>query len=148
MKVRDIMTKNITTFSHNANAKEALKTLEEMQISGLPVVDDENKVVGVFTEKEALAAILPSYITKVGSFVYKDVPKAVRQKIADFGNMKVKDIMRREFVTVDEDATLYESAHIMLTQKIRRVPVVNKEKTVVGIISRGDVVKALFEEYK
>ena len=62
--------------------------------------------------------------------------------------MKVKDIMRQNVVTVEEEATLCEVAQIMLIQKARRIPVLNKTKEVVGIVSRGEVLKALFAEYK
>lgn len=148
MKVKEIMTKDVRSISPDTNAQEALDLLQKMQISGLPVIDDKNKLVGMFTEKEVLAAILPSYVEKVGRFMYEENPKAVKQKILALWNMKVKDIMRKYVVTVDEDTTLCEVARIMLTQKARRLPVLNKEKDVVGIVSRGDVAKALFEEYK
>ena len=54
--------------------------------------------------------------------------------------------MRKDIVTVDEDTALSEVARIMLTQKIRRIPVLNKEGKVVGIVARQDVVKALTKE--
>ncbi|MDD5454988.1 MAG: CBS domain-containing protein [Candidatus Ratteibacteria bacterium] len=146
MEVKEIMTKDINYISPETNAYEALKMLQKMQISGLPVIDDNNKLMGMFTEKEALAAILPSYIEKVGRFVYRENPKASKQKLSAFRNAKVKDFMRCEVVTVDEDTNLYEAARIMLTQKIRRIPVINKDNVVVGVVSRGDIVKALFEE--
>jgi len=148
MKVREVMTKDITSVDTQMNAKEALDLLQKMQISGLPVIDADRKLVGMFTEKEVVAAILPSYLERVGRFIYQENPKAVKQKVQMFSGIKVKDIMRQNVVTVDEDTTLCEVARIMLTQKARRIPVLNKEKEVVGIVSRGDVVKALFQEYK
>lgn len=148
MKVNEIMAKNITSLSSDTNAREALNLLMEKKISGLPVIDEKNKLVGMFTEKEVLAAVLPSYLEKVGRFIYQENPKAVRHKIVALQAMKVKDIMRKEVVTVDEETTLCEVARIMLTQKARRLPVLDKAKEVVGIVSRGDVVKALMEEYK
>jgi len=146
MKAKEIMTKEVVSIKPEDNAKEALAFLFKMRISGLPVIDDKNKLVGMFTEKEVLAKILPSYLEKVGRFMYQENPKAVKQKITIFHNMKVRDIMRREVVTVDEDTALCEIARIMLTQRARRLPVLNKEKAVVGIVARGDVVKALFKE--
>jgi predicted transcriptional regulator len=101
----------------------------------------------MFTEKEVLAKILPSYIEAVGEYVYQDNPKAVKQKILEMAHLKVKDVMRRDVITVNEDAPLCEVAHLMFVQKARRLMVLNKAKEVVGIIARGDVVKALFEEY-
>ena len=148
MKVKEIMTKEVTHVSPDTNAQEALDLLQKMQISGLPVIDDKNKLVGMFTEKEVLSAILPSYLERVGRFMYQENPKAVRQKIVALRDMKVKDIMRKNVISVDEDTALCEVARIMLTQKARRIPVLNKAKDVVGIVARGDVVKALFQEYK
>ena len=146
MKVKDIMKKNIRSLSPDANAQEALVLLQKMQISGLPVIDDKNKLAGMFTEKEVLTAILPSYLERVGRFTYQENPKAVKQKTITFRNLKVKEVMRHNVVSVDEDTTLCEAAHIMLTQKARRLPVLNKTKEVVGIISRADVLEALFKE--
>lgn len=148
MKVKEIMTKDVISIKPEDNARDALTLLFKMQISGLPVIDDKNKLVGMFTEKEVISAILPSYVEKVGRFMYQENPKAVRQKIIALRDIKVKDIMRKDVISVDEDTTLCEVARIMLTQKARRTPVLNKAKDVVGIVARGDVVKALFQEYK
>jgi CBS domain-containing protein len=147
MRVKEIMTKEVISVSADTNAQEALELLQKMQISGLPVIENK-KLVGMFTEKGVLSAILPSYVEKVGSFVYQDNPKTVKKKISALGSLKVKDVMRKEVVTVDEDTGLCEVARIMLTQRARRIPVFNKAKDVVGIVSRGDIVKALFGEYK
>jgi len=148
MKVSEIMTKDVTVVTTEMNAKEALDLLQKREISGLPVMDADKKLAGMFTEKEVIAAILPSYVERVGMFIYQENPKAVKQKVLMFSGIKVKDIMRKEVVTIDQDTTLCEVARIMLTQKARRIPVLNKEKEVVGIVSRGEVVKALFQEYK
>lgn len=148
MKVKEVMTKEVISLKPDENARSALDTLFKMRISGLPVIDNNGKLVGMFTEKEVIVKILPSYVENVGRFVYNENPKAVRQKIIGINELKVKDLMRKEIVTVDEDTTLCEVAHLMLMQKARRIPVYNKAKDVVGIIARGEVVKALFEEYK
>lgn len=148
MKVKDIMTKDVTSVSPDSNAKEVLDLLFKMQISGLPVIDAKNKLVGMFTEKEVLTAVLPSYLEKVGRFVYQENPKAVKQKVSALRDKKVRDIMRTNVITTDEDTNLSEAARIMLTQNSRRMPVLNAAKEVVGILSRGDVVKALFQEHK
>lgn len=146
MKVKDVMVREVKSLSPEVDVSEALDLLLKMQISGLPVIDENNKLVGMFTEKEVLSKILPSYIERVGAFTYKEDPKTIKQKITQLGTLKVKDLMRREVVTVDEDCALYEAAHLMLTKKARRIPVLNKAKEVVGIIARVDIVKALFSK--
>ncbi len=146
MQVKEIMTKDVVSVKPDDNAKEALTLLFKMQISGLPVINTQGKLVGMFTEKEVLAKILPSYLEKVGRFMYQENPKAVKQKIRNFENMKVKDVMRQEVIAINEDTTLCEVARTMLVQRARRLIVLNKEKAVVGIVARQDVVKALFKE--
>jgi CBS domain-containing protein len=146
MKVADIMTKEVKSISPDTNVIEALDLLFEMEISGLPVIDERGKLVGMFTEKDILTGILPSYMEKVGSFIYQDNPKALKQKIINMRGVKVKEMMRRNVITVNEGANLCEVARVMLIQKARRLPVLNEAGEVVGIVSRGDIVKALFQE--
>lgn len=143
MTVKDIMVKKVITLSPEMRADEALQKLLEKEISGLPVVDKNNKLVGMFTEKSILAAILPSYIEKVGQFVYDADSKKLADKVRKLSRIDVKDVMRKEVVAVSEETSLYEVARIMLIQKIRRVPVVDKDNTVIGIIARQDVLRAL-----
>jgi CBS domain-containing protein len=146
MKVREMMTKQVTRISPDVSAKEALDLLLKMQISGLPVISKDGKLVGMFTEKDILINILPSYIEKVGSFVYEENPKSIKRKLQDLLNLSVSRLMRKDVVTVDENMSLCEVARLMLTQKVRRIPVLDKEKRVVGIVAREDIIKAYVRE--
>jgi predicted transcriptional regulator len=147
MKVKDVMTKKVISLKPDDNAKDALNLLFNMKISGLPVIGEKGELCGMFTEKEIIAKILPSYMESVGKYAYQENPKAVKQKILEMAHLKVEDVMRKDVITVDEDAPLCEVAHMMYIQKARRLIVLNKAKEVAGIIARGDVVKFLFEEY-
>lgn len=146
MKIKEIMIKEVKSISPDATAQEALDLLEKLQISGLPVMDDKDKLVGMFTEKNVLSYILPSYIEKVGRFIYEENPKATKKKFTELSKIKVSQLMRREVVTTTEDTTLCEVARLMLTQKVRRIPVVDKTGKVVGIVARCDVLKAFAKE--
>lgn len=146
MKIKEIMTTNITSVSPDMNAKEALAILDKLQISGLPVIDENRRLVGMFTEKEILSHVLPSYIEKVGRFIYEDNPKSSKKKFAELINIKVSQLMRKDVVTVNEDTALCEVGRIMLTQKARRVPVLDKAGNVVGIVARCDLLRAMARE--
>lgn len=148
MKAKDIMSKEVKSIPPEMNCNEALQLIMNMKISGLPVIDGKNHLIGMFTEKEVLKQILPTYVAAVGEFVYHSNPKAVKQRICDFPSKTVKEVMREEVVTIDEDCGLCEAAHVMLNKGVRRILVLNDKKEVTGIVSRGDVLKALFEEYK
>ena len=146
MKIKEIMSRKVFSVKPDDFAGEALSRLFTIKISGLPVIDEKGRLVGMFTEKEILAKVLPSYVEKVGIFRYEENPKAIKQKVIALSSLKVKDIMRKDVVVVDEDTTFYEAAHLMLSQKVRRLPVLNASKEIVGIVARVDVVKALFFE--
>ena len=146
MKVKEIMTKDVVSVKPEDNARDAISLLFKMEISGLPVINEQGKLVGMFTEKDVLKQILPSYLEKVGRFVYEENPKSIKNKFQDLGNLSVSQLMRREVITIDEEASLCEAARIILTQKIRRIPVLDKEKKVVGIVAREDIVKSYAKE--
>lgn len=146
MKVKEIMTKEMVSIQPDTNTKEAVGILFKMHISGLPVINESGKLVGMFTEKDILRNILPSYIEQVGRFVYEENPKSIKKKFMELENIRVSKLMRPEVITVDEDTSLCEVAHIMLTQKVRRIPVLDKEKKVIGIVAREDIVKSYTKE--
>lgn len=139
MKVKEIAVRDVVSIKPDDNARAALDLLFKMQISGLPVIDGQGKLVGMFTEKEILSYMLPSYIEKVGRFIYDENPKAIKKKFAELSNLKVSALMRKDVVTTSEDVALCEVARVMLTQKARRLPVVDKAGRVIGIVARSDV---------
>ncbi len=143
MKVKEVMATQVKSILPETDVKEALDMLLSMKISGLPVIDGQGKLVGMFTEKGVLRNLLPAYVDHVGKFVYTENPKGIKNKIIELANLKVKDLMRKEVITTDEDSTLSEAARLMLTQKVRRVPVLNKEGKVTGMLAREDVLKGL-----
>jgi len=146
MKAKEIMTKEVVSIKPEDNVKEALAFLFKMRISGLPVIDVQGRLVGMFTEKDILRQILPSYLEKVGRFVYEENPKSIKKKFQDLVNLSISQLMRKDVITIDSDTSLCEVARVMLTQNIRRIPVLDKEKKVVGIVSREDVVRAYARE--
>ena len=146
MKVKDIMTKEINSISPDLSAWEGLTQLSKNKISGLPVIDQKGKLVGMFTEKDVLSFILPSYVEKVGRFIYEENPKGTKRKMAELNKLMVSQLMRKEVITIGEDVTLCEAARVMLTQRSRRLPVLDKTGKMVGIIAREDVLKAFIQE--
>ena len=146
MKVGEIMKRDVKTLSPDMSVSEALDLILKMQISGLPVIDGENKLVGMFTEKEVLFYILPSYIEKVGGFQYEKNPKSTHKKFSELIKLRVGQLMRKDVLTVREDATLCEVARLMLVQKARRIPIVDEQGRLIGIVSRSDVLMSFIQE--
>jgi CBS domain-containing protein len=146
MKISEIMTREVRSLDPQTSVAEAIKKLLEDRISGLPVVDAKGRLVGMFTEKDVLKAILPSYVSNVGRFVYENNPKTIQSKVAKLGEFKVEQFMRKEVVTVQSQTPVCEAAHIMLTQNVRRIPVVDTDGQVVGIVARADVLQNLLQK--
>jgi CBS domain-containing protein len=146
MKISEIATRDVVSVRPDVSAKEALDLLFKMQISGLPVINTDGKLVGMFTEKEILSYLLPSYVERVGRFIYDQNPKAIKKKFSELSKLNVSQLMRKDVVTTTEDTALCEVARIMLTQKARRLPVLDKTGKVLGIVARSDVLKAISEE--
>ncbi|MDD5238180.1 MAG: CBS domain-containing protein, partial [Candidatus Omnitrophica bacterium] len=113
MKVKEIMKKEVISVRPTDSVLDVLNLLLKMEISGLPVIDEEAKLVGMFTEKDIISHILPSYIQNVGRFIYEENPKATKIKLAGLNNIKVSQLMRKEVITTTEDTTLCEVARIM-----------------------------------
>jgi len=145
LHIKDMMSKKIRSISPDISAAEALRILVKKGTSGLPVIDKGGVALGVFTEKEVIKAILPTYLKDVGNFIYAEDSKSELKKIAGLKAIKVSDIMRRDFPTLDEEASLTEASRIMLTRNERRI-VVLRNKKAVGIITRYDVVRGLAKE--
>jgi predicted transcriptional regulator len=82
----------------------------------------------------------------VGKFVYGQNPKSTKNRFQALCGVKVAQIMRKDVVTIREDAALCEAAKIMLIQKARRLPVLDAAGKVTGIIARNDILRALDKE--
>lgn len=139
MNIGTLMRKDVRTLTPETSALEAVRLLLEQKIGGLPVVDAAHRLVGIFTEKDVLKGILPSYLFKVGHFIYQNSPQTIKNKVVKLGQLRVVDVMRRDVVKVNAETSVSEVAHIMLTQNVRRIPVVDADNKVVGIAARSDV---------
>ncbi|MFH1507880.1 MAG: CBS domain-containing protein [Candidatus Omnitrophota bacterium] len=148
MIAKEIMNRDFSYVLSSDSACQALNILFSKNINILPVVDLENKLVGVFSESDVLRAMLPGYVEKIGEYTYEENPKFMQKKLAAFDSIQVKDIMRTDIISVSEDTKVYEIARTMLIQKLSCVIVVNQEKKILGVISRAEILKFFFRFYK
>jgi CBS domain-containing protein len=139
MKVRDIMTTDPVRVTGDTRLKEAARLMVRHRVSGLPVVDEEGKLIGIVSEGD--------FIRQEAS---RDRPHGVSLLDALFGEGElepvlaetVSEVMTRSVVTITPEATVGEAARVMGRRNVKRLPVVDLEGELVGIISRADVVGA------
>jgi CBS domain-containing protein len=143
MHVKDVMTRDVLSIQKYESIMHVAQILSEKSISGLPVVDKENHVTGIITEADILSIM---GIRKGNTF--KDLLKHIlgeplpECKMGDF----VGDIMTSPAVTIKPHANIAEVVRIMDEKGIRRLPVVNDNNVLVGIISRADILKAVIKK--
>ena len=138
MKVRDLMTTEPITTTPDAPLKEAARMMVEHGISGLPVLKD-GKLVGMVTEGDFLR-----------QEANRDQPYRLSLLEALFGDgtgsppavETVGEVMTESVITITADATVSEAARVMSHRRIKRIPVVDDAGTLIGVISRADIVNA------
>jgi len=137
--VRDVMTTEVVTVDKDADLSEVSRLLSEKGVSGVPVVDDRCKVLGVITEADVLSM---SGVRK-GHTIREIIGHLRGEPLPGRSDGKVRDFMSTPPVTVRPDVDLREAAAVLDKKRIKRLPVVDEEGRLVGIISRADIVRAM-----
>jgi CBS domain-containing membrane protein len=141
VKARDIMTRQVHSVRPDAPLKEVAETLARTGVAGVPVVGEGGKVEGVVSEKDFLALMGGE---GAGGFIgiVSECLKGKGCVAVPARKMAARDVMSSPAVTVREETALTEIAAVFTERGINRVPVVDGEGRLVGIVSRADVVGA------
>lgn len=153
MKVRDVMSKDPVVLKPTATLREAAITLADESVGGCPVVDDQNRMIGMLSEVDILEALktqhkelrmlMPPEITFGISFV--EIIKE-REALAAFKEVEskiVQDIMTRDVYAVAANDNVERAIQMMVQHKVHRIPVVEGGK-LIGILTRGDILRGFF----
>lgn len=127
IKVSDYMSVNLITFNPEQSVLEVMDILIKKKISGGPVVNEKNELVGIISEGDCMK--------QISSSRYHNHPMA---------DLKVKDHMVTPVETIDGEMNVFDAADKFLTNRRRRFPIV-KDGKLVGLISQKDVLKAALE---
>jgi CBS domain-containing protein len=143
IRVSDVMTHLVVTFRTQDTIQQAAQRLLSNRISGAPVVE-HGRLVGVVSEADLVAAYAPPALNG-RHFVATDplmfllrgtVPRAVH-------HTTVGDVMTKNVISIAPDASVWEAASLIDRHGIRRLPVVDDEGFVVGVLARSDLVRAM-----
>jgi len=145
MIVKDIMTQSLKTANSDTLIKDIASVMCLNKISGMPVVDGNNVLVGIISEKDILKLMFPDVARVMEDGARPDFESME----ADYKNIldkKASDLMTTTVASVTPDMPLLKAASMMCLKNIRRIPVTDADKKLIGIISIGDVHKAIFQE--
>ena len=128
VKAEDLMQKNLITVSKDTSISDVVAILAEKKITGLPVVDDDMKLIGLVSEKDVLRA------------AYRMISDSYEFAAGD----TVEKVMAKELVLFSPEDNIADICQCFLDRSIRRVPVVDSDGKIVGVISRKDIITKAF----
>jgi CBS-domain-containing membrane protein len=135
---KDVMTVKLICVTQDTSLKETSAKMAAHGISGVPVIDESNSVVGVISEKD--------FLFHMGEKKSRSTMEIIAQCLSSKGCVAVsmhtgfaKDIMTSPALTVYDDAPVFEIASIFAEKNINRVPVLDKNGHLVGIVARADI---------
>lgn len=148
LKVKDVMTHLVVTLRPKDSIADAAKRLLSNRISGAPVVED-GRLVGVVSEADLMKAFTPPARRGVRAAPYPlmflllrgSPPQEARYSV-------VGDVMTKSVVTIGQDESIWEAAAKIDRYGVRRLPVVDNEGFVVGVVARGDLVRCMARSHE
>lgn len=121
-QAKHVMVRNVVTVTPDATVNETIELLLEHRISGMPVIDDAMRLVGIISEFRLM--------------------QAIRDPLLKFS--PVAELMTKDVLTVDEDTPVSAVANLMIWNRIGRVPVL-RNGILVGLIGRTDMIRYALE---
>lgn len=141
MRVCELMLRDLTSVDPDDSIRTLVETLEVSETSSVPVTDNDDRLVGVVSERDVLAAAVPRYMELLHSASFMpnlDQLAAGLNRIADD---PVKVHMSCKAISVRADADDLQAADLMLRHKLRLLPVVDADGRLVGVVRRLDLFK-------
>lgn len=142
MRVADVMQKDVDFVSVETTVEEASRLIFGRGINGVPVLK-EKKVVGFVSERDILAKFYPTIQEYIEDTVHASNFEEMEENVEEIFNLRVEKIMSKDPILISEKAPLLRAQSLMFIHKVGRLPVVDEERNLVGIISKGDIFRAL-----
>lgn len=154
IKVEDAMEKNVIKFHADDKISDVAQNLRDNKISGAPVVDDDLKVIGIVSEGDImrllevhsprLNLILPAPLDVI------ELPIRMKHELDEIAedmnraaSVNIGEIMTKEVYTITPEDDISDAAQFMDTHSVNRLPVVDGDKKLIGIVTRGDLISAM-----
>jgi CBS domain-containing protein len=145
LKAKDIMTKDIITVKPATTIEDLARILIKHQISGTPVVDEDGNLIGIVTENDLISKNkklhIPTILRLFDAFIPLGTSR-LEEEIKRMAAFTVGDICTRDVVTCNEDMSIEDVATMMTEKKIHLLPVL-KDRRLVGIIGKKDLIKGI-----
>ena len=148
LTVREIMDAEPQTVRPDSSVEEVVRALRDHELTGLPVINEGGRCVGIITEEDLVMAgdegdlHLPHFIELFGGIVFLESVSHWEERVRKAFAANAEDMMTPDPVTIEPDATVREAARLIARKKHNRLPVVEHGR-LVGVVTRIDVLDAL-----
>lgn len=142
MKIKDIMLKNTTSVIPDCYLGEVIEIMAIQRINGIPVVDNQQKVIGFISQHDIIKELLPNYLGIINSNSFITEFIQLSKKLKEYANHRVEDFMKKNIITINEDDNEVMAADLLIRNKIHHLPVV-RDGYLVGIVTMRDLLKAM-----
>jgi CBS domain-containing protein len=147
MQVQDIMTRDVVAVQPGTPVTAVARLFREHSISGMPVVDEEGKVVGIITELDLIARHarphFPSYVAFLDSIIYLEGTKRYRESMRHILATTAGELMSAPVHTVSPGMDVQDLAGMMVEHRWNPFPVLDEEGRMIGIVSHTDMLKLI-----
>ncbi|MEM8641440.1 MAG: CBS domain-containing protein [Cyanobacteria bacterium P01_G01_bin.54] len=145
--VADFMSSPPLTVTPQTPLSEAIGLLAQHKITGLPVVNDQGKLVGVIADTDLMwqetGAEPPPYIVFLDSVIFLQNPARYEQELHKVLGQTVGEVMSQPPITARPEQSLREAAKLMHSKRVRRLPIVDANQDLVGILTHSDIIRAM-----
>lgn len=150
MKIKDFMICSVVTANEDDSVEMLLKRMAEYKIGGLPVVDTENRLKGIVTDGDVLRYLSPKEENMYVFWAYyvsgyPTITVSPEENVSSQRADPIKGFMKKKVITIGEEDSLKSAIELLARHHLKKIPVVNTEMKVVGIVSRGDIIRKLSE---
>lgn len=144
--VADVMSRDPIAVQPETTLNEAIKILAERRISGLPVIDRNDKLVGVISETDLMwqetGVTPPAYIMILDSVIFLENPAKYERDLHKALGQTVGEVMtKKDLVTITPETSVRKAAQIMHERSVRRLLVIDRAGKLIGILTRGDIIR-------
>lgn len=154
---KDVMVSPVITVTADASLKKAAEILDENSFSGVPVVDENDSLIGILSETDILRYTQQiigqplrdphRVFTKGKEVLHVDITHRGVEVIELVASTTVGSLMTVDVYSVNKESKIYNVIQLMRDNNINRVPVVDDKNKIVGIITRGDLINAMFSNW-
>jgi len=141
VKVRDIMTKDLTAVEKDVPVRELIFILNNAEMPNLPVVDEEGKLTGFISEKDLIRAALPGYFEMLHSTSFIPDMNQLSKKLNQIADEPIEKYVRTTVMSVTDEDDDLQAADLIIRKGVKNVPVVDADGRLVGRVRRIDLLR-------